>query len=235
MQSSSKDATKQRGKFIVFEGPDGFGKSTQARLAFKYLTEQREFDTALSKEPGSTLSTFTEDIREMLFHKTYSPTLDEVEQGLLFFIDHYRHAKQIEFNVSRGINVISDRWLYSQYAYDAIKPNPQIDAVALYEHYETLQIEPDLLLLFGLDKEEAYRRIKKREDSGEKKTLQSQKPWATGDYLGELIKQYANLYQDLVDRIPTVDIVPQAEEEADVVFEKYVKVQIDSLFEEGGE
>ena len=219
------------GKFIVFEGPDGFGKSKQAKLAHEYLTGKEE-NAVLSKEPGSPLSKFTEDLRAMIFSFPYSHGLDEVEQGLLFFIDHYRHAKAVKNAIDQGVNIISDRWLYSQYCYDAVKPYPQIEATNLYEHYETLQIQPDLVLLLGLDKEEAYRRIEEREKAREKETKQSQKPWAQGDYLGELIKQYANLYQDLVDRIPTVDIVPKATETPEEVFERLVKPQLDFLFKE---
>ncbi len=226
--------TEKKGKLIVFEGPDGFGKTTQAKLAHEYLTGKEE-NCVLSKEPGSPLSKFTEDLRAMIFSFPYSSTLDEIEQGLLFFIDHYRHAKSIKNAIDQGINVISDRWLYSQYCYDAVKPIQQTHATGLYLEFERIQIQPDLVLLLGLDKEEAYRRIEEREKSREKETKQSQKPWAQGDYLGELIKSYANLYQDLVDRIPIVDIVPKTEEDPEQVFERYVKPQLNELFKEEGE
>lgn len=226
---------KQRGKFIVFEGPDGFGKSTQAQLTRKYMLEEIKLSFIISREPGSIISDFCQDLREIIFHKEYSSELDEVEQGLLLFLDHYEHAIQTQKLINMGINVISDRWLYSQYAYDAIKPKSQIDAINLYQHYETLQIQPDLVLLFGLDKEEGYRRIKEREEKGEKKTKQSQKPWVQGDYLGELIKQYSYIYYDLVDKIPVVDITPRNEETKEEVFEEYVKPQIDEVFKKEGE
>lgn len=225
---------KKRGKFIVFEGPDGFGKSTQAYLAYEYMGK-KSIPVMLSKEPGSPLFNFTKDLREILFDKHYSLGLDEVEQGLIFFVDHYHHARMIESQIEIGNTIVSDRWLYSQYCYDAIKPHSQTLATGLYLDYEKEQIQPDLVLLFGLDKEEGYRRIKAREEEGDKKTKQRQKPWAEGDYLGELIIQYANLYQDLVDRIPTATIVPRNEETREEVFEKYVKPQIDELFKGEGE
>jgi len=223
--------TEEKGKLIVFEGPDGFGKSTQAELAFDYLMKKKR-NIVLSKEPGSELSPFTRDLREMIFHSNHSTMLNEVEQGLLLFIDHYHNAKTISHITKVGCNVISDRWLYSQYCYDSIKLVSQVDATGLYLEYEHRQIQPDLVLLLGLDKEEGYRRIKKREEENEKQTKQSHKPWAQGDYLGELIKQYSYLYHDLVDRITTVDIVPRNEETPEEVFEKYVKPQLDKLFKE---
>lgn len=236
MNQSFSNAATQQGKFIVFEGPDGFGKSTQAKLAHEYLMG-KHIDTVLSKEPGSPLFFFTIDLREIIFHKSYSLSLNEVEQGLLLFLDHYHHAEGIESETKEGVNIISDRWLYSQYCYDSIKPQPQVDAMQLYEHYESEQIQPDLVLLLGLDKEEGYRRIKEREEKNEKQTKQSQKPWAQGDYLGELIKNYAELYQNLASKIRTIviDIVPRNEENPEEVFEKYVKFHIDKLFEGKGE
>lgn len=226
---------QSKGKFIVFEGPNGFGKSTQAYISWSYVANSLKLKCYRTKEPGSNLSAFTKDLREILFHRMYAFNLDEVEQGLLFFIDHYHHAKTVEEYIKQGVNVISDRWLYSQYCYDSIKPQPQVDAIQLYEYYEPEQIQPDLILLMGLDKEEGYRRIKEREEQGEKKTTQAQKPWAQGDYLGELIKNYANLYQNLISRIPIVDIVPKNEENPKEVFEKYVRIEIDKLFKEEGE
>ncbi len=84
-QYGQTQPTEKKGKLIVFEGPDGFGKTTQAKLAYKYLGE-RSIPVLLSKEPGSPLSNFTKDLREIIFDKHYSSQLDEVEQGLIFFL-----------------------------------------------------------------------------------------------------------------------------------------------------
>ena len=237
MNPIKENQPKQKGKFIVFEGPDGMGKSKQTQLTVDYLL--KEFaakrimrDTLLSKEPGSPLSIFCQDLREMIFHKSYSSNLNEIEQGLLLFLDHYHHAGQIEWRLNNGWNIISDRWLYSQYCYNSIKPVSQETAIDLYEQFEPLQIQPDLVIIMGLDKEEAYRRIEKREEEGEKKTQAKHKPWAVDDYIGELIKNYAALYQDLVeDGIPTITVVPKNEETPEEVFEKYVKGQVDLVLE----
>ncbi|KKN40806.1 hypothetical protein LCGC14_0729480 [marine sediment metagenome] len=230
--TNQQEQPKQKGKFIVFEGPDGMGKSKQSQLALDYLIEERVIDTVLTKEPGSSLLQFTGDLREMIFHRPYSSSLDQVEQGLLLFIDHYHNARWVRELTDHGRNVISDKWLYSQYCYNSIKPVSQETAMDLYEQFEPLQIQPDLVIIMGLDKEEAYRRIEKREKEGEKKTQAKHKLWAVDDYIGELIKNYATLYHGLVnDEIPTITVVPKNEETPEEVFEKYIKGQINLTLE----
>ena len=58
-----------RGKFIVLEGPDRCGKSTQAKLLYNYLLE-KGFDVVLTREPGGTKT--AEQIRQILLE----PELD---------------------------------------------------------------------------------------------------------------------------------------------------------------
>lgn len=231
--SETKENQQTKGKFIVFEGPDGFGKTTQAVHATLFLKERLGgLDRiALTKEPGSLRSQLTKDIRQMLFHKDYSLSLDGVEQGLLFFIDHYHNAKLVESLIQRGIWVISDRWLYSQYAYEPIKDQSQDDAMSLYRKYEKRQVKPDLVFILALDKEEAYKRIKARDDEKEKETTQSMKPWAQEDYLYAIIKNYGYLYYELEQQgIKTIIPVPFSHETSIEVFTNYIKPEIEILF-----
>ena len=217
------------GKLIVFEGPDGFGKSTQAQLAFDYLNQVRPGLTFLSKEPGSALSPFCISMREHIFH----PSTDSIEQGLLFFLDHYRHARAVERLTSDGLTVISDRWLYSQYCYNSIRLNgPDIDGTALYEKYEPLQTTPDLVIVLGLDKEEAEKRIQARDSQKSKDVVQSQKSWTqTEDYLGKLIRIYeAFILEYEMEGINVQAVTPNSNESPEEVFDKCVQPILSNLF-----
>ncbi|RUM60163.1 MAG: dTMP kinase, partial [Persephonella sp.] len=58
-----------RGKFIVFEGIDGSGKTTQAKKLYEYLKE-KGLKTVLTKEPGGT--DIGKEIRKILLNKDYN-------------------------------------------------------------------------------------------------------------------------------------------------------------------
>lgn len=167
-----------RGKLIVLEGPDGCGKSTLTRFVVRWMQMLYGDDkVAATKEPGSPLSLLNMDIRHMLFNdnpdflpRNYARELDMVIHGLLFFMDHYENAKLARHYTDQGIHVVSDRWLYSQYAYDAVKKSSQVDALALYHKYEALQIQPDLILLVDCDEATANEHLSQRTGKPTKQT-----------------------------------------------------------------
>lgn len=171
------------GALIVVEGIDGSGKTTIVDLLVEWLMNQlRESPYAVikTKEPGSPLITLCRDIRNMLFNSTYKHNLDAVEQGLLFFIDHYHHAKQVKTWVDQGNFVVSDRWAYTQYAYADVKREPNVDADILYHKYEPLQIQPNIVFFLDIDPEVAKTRSRTRTN---KKESQEDKQWGTRDDL----------------------------------------------------
>ena len=219
------------GKFIVFEGADGVGKSTQASLARLLLTTLGHVVLAV-KEPGNPGVNFCRDIREMLFKKPYSDQLDAVEQGLLFFIDHYRNAKFVQYYLDKGEVVIADRWgVYSMPAYNAVTKELQLDAMNLHRQYETKLVQPDLVIHLDTDPETIMMRLHSRMG---KDVSQEQKRALWGDkpeieVHTELRQSYLNMskrYQyahELGHPLKWVTITQRPDQSPEDVFHKAVE------------
>jgi dTMP kinase len=102
------------GRFIVFEGGEGAGKSTQARLLADALRE-RGTDVLLTREPGGTPG--AEAIRALLLHPPGAGWPASAE-ALLFAAARADHVAQaIRPALAAGTWVISDRFLDSSRAY----------------------------------------------------------------------------------------------------------------------
>jgi dTMP kinase len=100
------------GKFIVVEGLDGSGVSTQSRMLSKYLAS-KGLKVHLTKEP-------TSSIIGSLSKSVLSKELDLSSKALqlLFCADRANHLeKEVEPMLAKGINVICDRYLFSTLAY----------------------------------------------------------------------------------------------------------------------
>ena len=98
----------ERGLFVVFEGIDGSGKSTQARRAAE------RFDAHFTFEPGDTL--LGVDLRRWVLDA--STPMSPVTEALLMLSDRSHHVRTvIEPVLERGRSVVSDRYFASTLAY----------------------------------------------------------------------------------------------------------------------
>jgi dTMP kinase len=100
--------------FIVLEGIDGCGKSTQAKLLADWLRSQGK-DVLLTAEP--TRSAIGIFLREILSGRI---TVDQRTLALLFTADRYEHlTKDIEPALKRNVIVVSERYYHSTICYQA--------------------------------------------------------------------------------------------------------------------
>ncbi len=105
-----------RGKFIVFEGPDGSGQTTQAELFKKYL-EGKNYQVVLTKEPTKA-SEASKKISDILNHRV-TATPEEFQQ--LFVDDRRDHLEKLILpNLAEGKMVISDRYFFSTLAFGSL-------------------------------------------------------------------------------------------------------------------
>lgn len=102
-----------RGKFIVFEGCEGVGKSTQLRLLKDYLTESGQ-TAVFTREPGGT--PVAEAVRNLILDRSYE--ISPVVEAYLFATARADHVRRVILPaLERGELVICDRFLGSSYAY----------------------------------------------------------------------------------------------------------------------
>lgn len=106
--------TRNRGRFITFEGGEGGGKSTQARRLAAFL-KAAGYETVLTREPGG--SPGAEDIRSLLVDGD-THRWDALTEAMLHFAARRDHVtKVVEPGLDRGAWVVSDRFADSTLAY----------------------------------------------------------------------------------------------------------------------
>ncbi len=143
-----------RGRFITFEGIDGSGKSTQARLLAAYL-RSKGIEVVLTREPGG--SPGAEEIRRLLVEG--NPDRWSAETEILLFTaarrDHLE--KTIRPALERGSTVISDRFADSTRVYQGAARG-ELRGLVDRLHEAVIGIEPDLTLIIDMDPSRALER-----------------------------------------------------------------------------
>ena len=139
------------GKFIVFEGLDGSGKSTQARALVEYLQKQNYQAYAASEPTGSSIGLL---VRDRLAKKW---TISSECLELLFAADRGNHLdKEIEPRLKKGVTVVCDRYFLSSLAYGSLEN--EFDWI---KDLNSKFIMPDFVIYLEVSPVECVRRIKK--------------------------------------------------------------------------
>lgn len=132
--------------FIVFEGGEGSGKSTQSRLLYQWLVK-RSYNVLLTKEPGGDGSV-CRDIRQVLLNEEYDAILSPLTELFLFFSDRAQHvATVIRPALSAGKVVVCDRFQAATFAYQCVARS--VCSAREFEFMNTLAtggIVPDLTI-----------------------------------------------------------------------------------------
>ena len=142
-------------KFITFEGIDGSGKSTQARLLLDHMNTSG-VETILVREPGGT--NISESIREILLHSSSSQMGDRTESLLMTASRAQLTQEVIIPNMDQGKFVIADRYSDSTLAYQGGGRNLDIEWLIELNNYATFTLLPDITFFVDIRPEEALRR-----------------------------------------------------------------------------
>jgi dTMP kinase len=151
------DDGRRPGRFLTLEGPEGAGKSTQARRIHDHLAG-RGVDVVLTREPGGTR--VGEAIREVLLStdtgaQPASPRVD----ALLFSAARAQLVDEvIRPALERGAVVVCDRYTDSTLAYQGHAGGLSMDALRALATFATGGLEPDLTILLDLPVEDGLAR-----------------------------------------------------------------------------
>jgi dTMP kinase len=149
---------KGRGMLIVFEGPEGAGKSTQLRLLADWLGE-RGHDVVAVREPGGTI--VGDEIRRLLL----DPASDIVPrtEALLFMASRAQLVeREIRPALATGAIVLVDRFFLSTYAYQGDGRGLPEEDLRMANRIATAGLIPDHTLLLTLPPEEGLARAGRR-------------------------------------------------------------------------
>ncbi len=166
-----------KSKFIVFEGLDGSGQSTQAQLLKDYLEKDKKVLVVLTKEPTNE-PPIGSLIRQILKKEI---RVSPAALQLLFCADRNEHLeKVIKPALEKNTYVISDRYFYSTIAYGSL----DLDINWLIEMNKSFLI-PDIVFLLKVRPQICLERIDKNRDKREffEESEKLKKVWQTYELL----------------------------------------------------
>jgi dTMP kinase len=136
------------GLLIAFEGGEGSGKTTQARLVAIWLRELG-YDVVTTHEPGATKVGMR--LRALLLDTAHAGMSPRAE-ALMYAADRAEHvAAVVEPAIARGAIVVTDRYVDSSLAYQGAGRNLPVEEVASVNRWATGGRVPDLTVLLDMD------------------------------------------------------------------------------------
>ena len=173
-------------KFIVVEGSEGVGKSTQIKTIKSFL-EEHKIEYIVTREPGGTL--FGESIRSIILDQKNDT--DNLTDSLLFYASRYENYNKIILPaLESGKTVICDRFHYSTLVYQGIVGDDEI-VKKIHNIFDSIFSKSiDHIIYLYTDPEESLKRISRRSitDKFESRVL---------EYLNKLNKAYESIFSNL--------------------------------------
>lgn len=200
----------KRGAFVAFEGIDGSGKGTQISLLKRRL-EAEGYPIYKTREPND--SPFGDLIHQVMIGRVKT-TNDVI--AALFAADRLDHIQNdtngLLMFLNRGVNVISDRYYFSSYAYQSV--DLPMDWIISANSLAADLLRPDATLFIDVDPEVTMARIEKNRMTKEL--------FEDTERLIETRKRYFEAFEKMKDRenIIIVDGDRAPEEVAKDVWEK---------------
>ena len=160
MNETTRHTNQKRGKFIVLEGGDGSGKSTNLAWIQQYL-HQQGVHCEIGREPGGTA--IAEQLRQLILQPGHEP-LDALSELLLLFAARNQHLTQkIEPTLASGTWYVCDRFTDSTYAYQAGGRGMPKSQVQVLEQLVQGDMQPDCVFILDLSVEQRRQRLYERQ------------------------------------------------------------------------
>lgn len=200
-------AAKVTGRFFVFEGIDGGGKSTIARMLNDQLVTSFGRDTVLTAEPSG--SWIGDCVR-----KANKEDVNDFAEALLFMADRAQHTQEIARSVEEGKVVICDRYYISTLAYQGVTLERLVPDAVLWLRAVNAPIirRPDITFYFMIEPETAMKRMKARDEMSKFEKL-------------DFLKKVASIYEEMSVSDPSAHIIDASMPVEDVFAEVLKAVQ----------
>jgi dTMP kinase len=190
--------------FVTFEGLDGSGKTTQAKLLQKRL-EADGREVVATREPGGT--ELGEQVRQLVLHGGHVTPWAE---ALLYAASRAQHVEEvIRPAIERGASVLCDRYLDSSVAYQGVARGLGLDRVLELNLAAVGGLLPDRTFLFLIDPALIGERLRREHDR-----LESE----NADFHARADEGYRELAERFPERIVVLDGTRPAEELAEEVY-----------------
>lgn len=152
----------KKGLFITFEGPEGSGKSTQAKMLGEKLI-QEGYKILYTREPGGT--PVGEELRRIVKHVCGKEAVCDEAEILIFCASRAQHVKKlIQPHLKKGGIIICDRFADSTTAYQGSARGINKDMVNSLHNFSTSGTLPELTFLLDLEVEKGFKRTMEREN-----------------------------------------------------------------------
>ncbi len=208
------------GYFVVFEGGEGAGKSTQMSAFVRWLEAQGE-TVVTTREPGGTA--IGDRIRQVLLDRD-AAEMDPRAEALLYAADRAQHvAEVIKPALDAGKVVVSDRFVDSSLAYQGLARGLGLEEIYRISEWATGGVLPDLVFFLKIDPDEGLARVPGEHDRLEQETAEFHR--RVGDAYVTLAKRFSA-------RFIVVDASKNAEEVHRSVVEAYrdrMSARLDAL------
>lgn len=203
-----------KGKFIVFEGSDGSGKTTILNNVKKYL-DDNNIDYVLTREPGGTM--ISEGIRNVLLAIDKTEMSNRTE-ALLFAAARAQHVDEIiKPNLEKGRLVISDRFVMSSLAYQGYGRELGVDRVKAINDFAIDGVEPDYTIFFNVDPITVLERKRKAVEAD--RLENEDESYHTRVYEG-----YQDMISKIDDRMILIDASKSIEEVTDATIKRLLEI-----------
>lgn len=148
---------REQGVFFVLDGPDGSGKSTQARLAAEWLGRAFPDEVTAVRDPGGTA--VGEAIRSVLLDVRLEAMTEACEM-LLYMASRAQLTREvIRPALEAGRIVVADRFLASTAVYQGLAGGLPMDEILRIGRFATQDTVPDLTLLYDVPLSVGRRRL----------------------------------------------------------------------------
>ena len=153
-------STTTPGLFVVFEGGDGVGKSTQVVELVSRLRNRR-IEPVVTRQPGGT--PIGEKLRELLLDPGH-PELTARTEALVYAADKAQHVEEVILPaLAHGKVVVCDRYVDSMIAYQGAGRVLDLTEVEQVARWATGGLRPDLTVLLDIDPAEAVANIRQQD------------------------------------------------------------------------